>query len=76
MLIIGANSLITYGIVSSSVNISSLLTIDKSSGVISKQGVGNFDREENRYVNLTVMAYDGGSPSLNDTAQVIIRIKV
>ena len=68
--------MLTYDIVSSSVDITGLLTIDESSGVISKTGAGTFDRDTTSHINLTVVAYDGGIPSLNGTAQVIIVIKV
>ena len=57
-------------------NITELLTINQYTGVISKMGASNFDRETTGDINLTVIAYDNGSPQLNGTAQVLIILLV
>ena len=73
---VGVNAEITYHIQSSNVNITGLLTIDRSSGVISKMGAGSFDRETTGNINLTVIAYDNGTLPLTGTAQVLIILLV
>ena len=57
-------------------DISELLTINQSSGDISKMGAANFDREATENINLTIIAYDNGSPRLTGMAQQLIIIQV
>ena len=73
---LGSNAQLTYDIEYSDVNITELLTINQYTGVISKMGARNFDRETTGDINLTVIAYDNGSPQLNSTAQVLIILLV
>lgn len=73
---LGNNSQLTYAIVSSNVNVTGLLNIDQSTGVISKMGIENFDREMTGHINLTVIAYDNGFPRLTGTTQVLIILQV
>ena len=39
-------------------------------------GASSFDRETTGNINLTVVAYDNGTPQLNGTAQVLIILLV
>ena len=75
--LLGINAELTYQILDSNVTtINDLLTINQSTGVISKIISANFDRETTGDISLTVIAYDSGLPPLNGTAQVIIRLQV
>ena len=67
----GINSDIDFSIIDGDEN--NFFTIDMKTGTVtvSKEGI---DRETTPYFNLTILAQDNGSPSLNSTAQLDITV--